>query len=214
MTNYSDPIAVTREAVALAGSQAALARATGIAQQSISKILAGQIDPRRKTLAKIGAEADRLRRDAPAPPGTSPGGTAAGGDARRPLLTFAVPGEIVAWKRARTRHGSHFTDPDVASYMTAIAQEALNAMRSMRPRMRVRPTGEPLAVTVRATFRHAKKTTHGTPKTTKPDVDNIAKVVLDALSGIAYHDDAVVGRCTVAKVWGPAPELLVRVEAI
>ncbi len=35
--------------------------------------------------------------------------------------------------------------------------------------------------------------------TAKPDADNIAKAVLDALNGIAFHDDKQVVSCTVRK---------------
>lgn len=35
----------------------------------------------------------------------------------------------------------------------------------------------------------------------KPDADNIAKAVLDALNGIAYHDDASIVRLTVDKFY-------------
>ena len=35
--------------------------------------------------------------------------------------------------------------------------------------------------------------------TGKPDADNIAKAVLDAVNGIAYHDDKQVVSCTVRK---------------
>lgn len=35
--------------------------------------------------------------------------------------------------------------------------------------------------------------------TVKPDADNLAKAILDALNGIAYHDDKQVVYCTVSK---------------
>lgn len=39
------------------------------------------------------------------------------------------------------------------------------------------------------------------PDTHKPDVDNVAKSVLDALNGTAYHDDRQVTRLLVDKAW-------------
>jgi Holliday junction resolvase RusA-like endonuclease len=42
------------------------------------------------------------------------------------------------------------------------------------------------------------------PKTTKPDTDNLAKAVLDALNEIAYNDDGQVYRLTVEK-WYVGP---------
>ena len=35
--------------------------------------------------------------------------------------------------------------------------------------------------------------------TKKPDCDNIAKIICDALNGIAYHDDSQIVRCVVDK---------------
>ncbi len=46
--------------------------------------------------------------------------------------------------------------------------------------------------------------------TLKPDTDNIAKVVCDALNGVAYHDDKQITSLTVDKVW--ADDGIERVE--
>ena len=42
------------------------------------------------------------------------------------------------------------------------------------------------------------------PKTTKPDLDNVGKAILDALNEIAYNDDGQVCRLTVEK-WYVGP---------
>lgn len=39
----------------------------------------------------------------------------------------------------------------------------------------------------------------------KPDVDNVAKLYLDALRGLLYADDAQVGSLVVEKRWGEKP---------
>lgn len=41
------------------------------------------------------------------------------------------------------------------------------------------------------------------PCLTKPDVDNVAKSICDALNGIAYHDDSQIYTLTVSKEWSP-----------
>jgi len=52
---------------------------------------------------------------------------------------------------------------------------------------------------------HSKKRRQqAEPKTTKPDADNLAKAVLDALNGIAYNDDGQVCKLTVEK-WYVGP---------
>ena len=47
--------------------------------------------------------------------------------------------------------------------------------------------------------------------TVKPDCDNIAKVVCDALNGLAYHDDNQVTNLTVAKRYTERPRVVVRI---
>lgn len=38
--------------------------------------------------------------------------------------------------------------------------------------------------------------------TGKPDIDNVVKSILDALSGIAYRDDTKVAKLAVVRLWG------------
>lgn len=48
----------------------------------------------------------------------------------------------------------------------------------------------------------------------KPDADNIAKIVLDALNGVAYNDDKQVVELTIRKRWSDDARVLIRVERI
>lgn len=48
----------------------------------------------------------------------------------------------------------------------------------------------------------------------RPDVDNLAKSVLDALNGIIYDDDVQVVELTVRKFYAVEPGVLVQVEHI
>lgn len=54
----------------------------------------------------------------------------------------------------------------------------------------------------------------GTPHTKKPDADNIAKAVLDALNGYAYTDDSSVCVLLVKKVYGVHPCVSVEIEEV
>lgn len=53
-----------------------------------------------------------------------------------------------------------------------------------------------------------------TPCRKKPDTDNIAKAVLDALNGLAYVDDAQVVRLHVSKVWGLVGAVEIRISEV
>ena len=46
----------------------------------------------------------------------------------------------------------------------------------------------------------------------KPDVDNLAKTILDSLNGIAYHDDAQVSKCTIEKYYSDKPRIEVTIK--
>lgn len=66
--------------------------------------------------------------------------------------------------------------------------------------------GIPLIATVTAFFTvpksmSKKKATalDGTPHIKRPDADNVAKAILDALNGHAYNDDSVIALLTVRK---------------
>lgn len=48
----------------------------------------------------------------------------------------------------------------------------------------------------------------------KPDADNIAKIVLDALNGVAYKDDKQVVELDCRKRYATEPRLLVKVERV
>ena len=52
------------------------------------------------------------------------------------------------------------------------------------------------------------------PCTIKPDCDNIAKIVLDALNGLAYDDDSQVTELEVHKLYGDIGDVFVRIEEI
>lgn len=50
--------------------------------------------------------------------------------------------------------------------------------------------------------------------TKKPDVDNIAKIVLDSLNGLAYKDDSQVSALLVLKDYGTENKVIVELEEI
>lgn len=49
---------------------------------------------------------------------------------------------------------------------------------------------------------------------TKPDCDNIAKIILDSLNGIAYDDDKQVVSMTICKYYGDTAKVVVGLREI
>ena len=79
---------------------------------------------------------------------------------------------------------------------------------------------EPCSVSILAMYELAKshhrkrKPVEMQMKTSKPDVDNITKIVLDAGNGILWKDDAQVVQCACAKYTakqGEEPYMIIRV---
>lgn len=97
-----------------------------------------------------------------------------------------------------------------ASYLppaTARAQALLRAV--MEPHAPPAPLAGPLRVTLLWTWPGEGPA----PKTTRPDLDNLAKLALDAMTWAGYwQDDSQVAELLTAKFTGPIPGLAVTVE--
>lgn len=48
--------------------------------------------------------------------------------------------------------------------------------------------------------------------TTKPDVDNLAKAVTDAMNGVVYEDDSQIVELVCGKYYGAEPRVMVTVD--
>lgn len=133
------------------------------------------------------------------------------------LFVLEVPGTPVAKGRPRvTRNGIAFTPKKTRDYEADIRQLARLKMGAKEP------FSGPLWVSVSAKFlppqswpkwKRAKVTSHGVfiSMTTKPDIDNLAKVI-DALNGIVWQDDAQICHLEVHKSYGLEPRLTVSVR--
>lgn len=47
--------------------------------------------------------------------------------------------------------------------------------------------------------------------TQKPDADNLAKSIKDALNGLVYHDDSQICVLEVVKIWGDCDRIVVEI---
>jgi len=50
--------------------------------------------------------------------------------------------------------------------------------------------------------------------TKKPDMDNIYKIVADALNGLAYHDDSQIVQAYVEKFYGSSPRVVIQIDKL
>lgn len=87
------------------------------------------------------------------------------------------------------------------------------------------PKGAPVALTITAVL--CRPASHflsseqlsaagrrATHPTKRPDIDNVAKLVMDALNTYAWHDDAQVCALFTQKEYGPCDELRIGVACI
>jgi len=130
-------------------------------------------------------------------------------------ITFTVLGDPVPQPRVRVSTRGGFARAYVPSkhpvhdYRTQLAVAARAAGLT--------PTGEPLDVVIDAVFERPKshllkKGVKATaPKLPRPDVDNVAKAVLDSLQDV-MGDDSLVARLVVEKSWGAEARTTVRVS--
>jgi len=130
-------------------------------------------------------------------------------------VTFSVAGQPVPQPRPRVSTAGGFARAyvpgkhPVHAYREAIAAAARGAGLTA--------TGDVLNVVIDAVFERPKSHLRkagvkpDAPKLPRPDVDNIAKAVLDALQDV-MGDDSLVGRLVVEKSYGPEARTTVRVS--
>ena len=134
-------------------------------------------------------------------------------------IAFTVRGEIAAkgslrarpW---RTKDGSRSGISMVQSSARAKSSQALVADRlsAVMEAEHLQAIEGPVCVTLQ--FHRRKPKSYPKLKAswpvTKPDIDKQARLVLDALTGIAFRDDAQVVRLVAEKMWGePGVDVLV-----
>ncbi len=129
-------------------------------------------------------------------------------------LQFTVPGEPRGKGRPRfTRRGFAYTDTATRDYETLIACRAAEAMPCA-------PVETPVSVRVDIykgvpkswSMAKRRRALDGQEIPGKPDLDNVAKGVLDALNGVAYADDTQVVRLLVQKQYSLEPRLVIAVK--
>lgn len=125
-------------------------------------------------------------------------------------ISFTVPGAPVGKGRPRfTKQGHTYTPEKTASYENLVRLFYSERYREMRF-----VPDEPLAMLVRAYMPIPKSTSRCKAEmmkgnllfpTKKPDCDNIAKIICDALNSIAYPDDKQLVSVLIEKRYSDNP---------
>lgn len=122
---------------------------------------------------------------------------------------FIVQGQPKGKARPRTTRTGHMYDPqENKTYEGIVASKYL-----------AKYAGEPVAtgyisieICVTMTIPKSTPKKHRiellkAPPLKKPDLDNVAKIIMDGLNGVAYKDDAQVTSLTIYRVWGDTPQV-------
>lgn len=135
------------------------------------------------------------------------------------VTCFLVPGRPQGKARPRVNTYTHraYTPKNTKDYENTVRHSYINAVPATN-----RKHEGALRVEIDAVFpipkswnkEKKRQAVAGeiTPET-KPDTDNIAKAILDALNGLAYHDDSQVTDLTVRKRYGEIGHVAVRIES-
>jgi Holliday junction resolvase RusA-like endonuclease len=128
------------------------------------------------------------------------------------VIDFKIPGKPCAWQRARSNGKVRFDSPEQTRNKLTVATIGSNAMQGQPP------LEGPLYVNIVATWPWPKsmslkkRAAHHGYYTARPDADNIAKLLGDALNNIVWRDDSQIIFLNVSKVYGDVPHTYVHVE--
>lgn len=138
----------------------------------------------------------------------------------RTAISFTIPGNPVGKGRPKfSRQGGHirtYTPEKTASYEALVRREYARQCKGIQSY----PKDTALAVYIcaysaipkSASRRKAAAMLRGEIRPTKkPDADNIAKIICDALNGLAYHDDAQIAELHIEKHYAEQPRVRVAV---
>lgn len=131
-------------------------------------------------------------------------------------VAFLVKGEPKGKGRPRfTKNGRVYTPTETTQYETLVGMSYRNSARGYK-------FTSPVRVTVRAYHKPPKKSKKVVEDmlngrilpTKRPDVDNIAKIILDGLNKVAWDDDTQVVEMMVTKRYSEEPMVAVTIEEI
>ena len=133
------------------------------------------------------------------------------------IYEFEVPGKITGKGRPRvnTITAIAYTPAKTKEYEELIKQYFIIKYRG------VKPLDGRISVTIKANF-CIPKTMNKSQKeeikngnispTKKPDIDNIAKIVLDALNKLAFNDDNQITKLNIEKVYSNEEKIYIKIE--
>ncbi len=133
------------------------------------------------------------------------------------IYEFEVPGKITGKGRPRvnTTTAIAYTPAKTKEYEELVKQYFIIKYR------RINPLEGRIKINITAYFSVPKNTSkkqeenmlnNAISPTKKPDIDNIAKIILDALNKLAFKDDNQITKLEIEKKYGTEEKISVKVE--
>lgn len=130
-------------------------------------------------------------------------------------LTIRIPSEPIGKQRARGKN--FYTPPETRRFEDLIQNHAREAMDGCEPVEFAIKLDIRFLLSVPASWPKWKRTAayQGLVKpTSRPDLDNLTKAIMDGFNGVVWRDDAQVFKAQTEKVYSACPETVVTVKGV
>lgn len=130
-------------------------------------------------------------------------------------IVLTIPGKPFGKQRPRvTKAGIAYTPQETVNYENFIKLLYIQQYKDLK-------LEGPLRMIIRAFYKIPKNASKKDKKlmeqniirpTKKPDMDNIIKIIADALNGLAYRDDSQIVECTIEKYFSDEERVEIEIE--
>ena len=134
------------------------------------------------------------------------------------MITFTIPGRPQPKERPRvTKSGYSFTPPRTKEYEAYVVEQAKRS--KLLPQSPIEETPLKMIIwcymPIPSSWSNKKQrmALKGELLPAKrPDIDNLGKIVMDALNGVAYKDDAQIVQLVINKRYSDEPRMEVLID--
>jgi len=133
------------------------------------------------------------------------------------LIRLVIPGKPLGKQRPRVlKNGITYTPKETMNYETLVKQLYITQhfQKQLSGPIRVSITAYfPIPASVSKKKKELMRTGVIRPES-KPDWDNVGKIITDALNDLAYHDDKQIVEATVRKFYSDEPRVEIELEEV
>lgn len=134
------------------------------------------------------------------------------------MINFVVPGRPQPKERPRvTKSGYSFTPPRTKDYEALVVEQARKS--KTLPQSPIEDTPLKMIIwcymPIPTSWSNKKQDLARQGKllpAKRPDIDNLGKIIMDALNGIAYKDDALIVQLVINKIYSDEPRVDVLID--